>query len=45
MIYSYYLIFYNNLNIYEMNAKSSWPLWTGLHMCYNVFYKKMQLWK
>ena len=23
-------------------VKSSWPLWAGLHVCYNGEYKKMQ---
>ena len=26
----------------EDNVKSSWPLWAGLHMCYNGFYNKKQ---
>ena len=26
----------------EDNVKSAWPLWAGLHMCYNGFYNKTQ---
>jgi adenylate kinase len=25
------------------HVKSSWPLWTGLHACYNEDYKKKQV--
>ena len=32
------------MEVGEDHAKSSWPLWTGLHMCYKSLDNKKQ-WK
>ena len=32
----------NKLEEGEDDVKSAWPLWAGLHMCYNGFYNEKQ---